>query len=179
MLQVATRIGIYHKRFFEDNFISISFKKLSLVGLLFNQDTGILPTAWIFTKHYRKCFHEGALKKLHQKLWKYSRKTYVWEFLFDKFARPQSIAHRTRNSTTDTFSWKCLGRKECSNISKTSKSSLCKTTPFSLTLQACSSEFLLQQNQTQKKKWLWLVTVLRNSCRFTRKKAYNEAILLK
>ena len=34
------------------------------------------------------------------KTWK---KTYVGEFPFDKFVRPQSTVHRTRNSTTDTF----------------------------------------------------------------------------
>ena len=34
---------------------------------------------------------------------KTSRKTYVGEFSFDKFVRPQSTAQWTRNSTTDTF----------------------------------------------------------------------------
>ena len=48
------------------------------------------------------CFHEGFSKQLDQKLRKFSRKTYVGEFRFDKFVRPQSTAHRIRNSTTDT-----------------------------------------------------------------------------
>ena len=45
-----------------------------------------------------KCFEIAA-----PKTWKFFRKTYVGEFPFDKFVRPQSTVHRTRNSTTDTF----------------------------------------------------------------------------
>ena len=39
----------------------------------------------------------------------------------------------------------------CSKISKISKKSLCKTTPFSLTLQACKSEFLNSTKSGSKK----------------------------
>ena len=42
-----------------------------------------------------KCFEIAAPKT--------SRKTYVGEFSFDEFVRPQSTAQWTRNSTTDTF----------------------------------------------------------------------------
>ena len=62
-----------------------------------------------------------------------------------------SLHHTGLETPLKILFWKCLGRKECSNTSKISKRSLCKTTPFSLPLQACSSEFLVSTKSNLEK----------------------------
>ena len=116
------------------------------------------------------CFEIAAPKTLEL-----SKKTYVGEFPFDKFVRPQSTAHRTKNSTTDIF-WKCLERKECSKISKISKTFLCNTNPFSLTLQACSSELLTSTKSDSKKNVSCECSL--KQLQIWQKKGYNKVILL-
>ena len=71
-------------------------------------------------KRYRRCFYEKALKLLHKKLWKISRKMYVIEFPFNKVVRLHSTAYyRIERSTICTFLalqvfdrrfGKCLGK---------------------------------------------------------------------
>ena len=71
-------------------------------------------------KRYRRCFYEKALKLLHQKLWKISRKMYVIDFPFNKVVRLHSTAYyRIERSTICTFLalqvfdrrfGKCLGK---------------------------------------------------------------------
>ena len=62
-----------------------------------------------------------------------------------------SLHHTGLETPLKILFWKCLGRKECSNTLKISKRSLCKTTPFSLPLQACSSEFLASTKSNSEK----------------------------
>ena len=71
-------------------------------------------------KRYRRCFYEKALKLLHKKLWKISRKMYVIEFPFNKAVRLHSTAYyRIERSTICNFLalqvfyrrfGKCLGK---------------------------------------------------------------------
>ena len=73
--------------------------------------------------------------------------------------------------------WKCLKRKGCSKISKISKRTLCKTTRFSLTLQAYNSEFLTLTKSYSKKNVSCDCSL--KQLEICQEKAYNEAILLK
>ena len=62
ILQVASKIGIHHRYFSEDNFASKNVKELSLVESFFNikQDYG--RTVQNSTKLHHRWFNEGVLK---------------------------------------------------------------------------------------------------------------------
>ena len=92
---------------------------------------------------------------------------YVGEFPFDKFLR-HNLQPTGQETPLQIPFGKCLGSKECSNISKISNRSLCKTTPFSLTRQAGSLKFLASTKSYPKKKFSCDCSL--NSCKFTRKR---------
>ena len=102
-----------------DSPISKNFKNLSLVESLFNWN-----------------------KWPQWKFWKIFIKVYVMKFFFiDKVSPLQSTAyHRTNNSTRNTFLEVLRMERMFSNFWKLLRK-FSKTTPFSLTLQACSLEF--------------------------------------
>ena len=55
-------------------------------------------------KLHNRCFYEGALKLLHQKPWKISRKLHVIEFPFNKIIRLHSTAYYLiKKSPADTI----------------------------------------------------------------------------
>ena len=144
-MQVATKIGIHEILFCGDNCTSKNFKKFSQVDSLFNirQDYSIQPPRTLLnvvTDKLIRMFWNSCAEN-----WRIVRTTYV---VFTVYSLLPDCA-------TDTF-WKCLERKRFSKISKISKS-LCKTMPFSLTLQPCSPilalqpEFLASANTDSKK----------------------------
>ena len=73
-----------------------------------------------------------------------------WNFLLINFYNC-SLQTTWLETSLQILFWKCLGRKECSKILEISKRSFCKTIPFSLTLLACSSEFLASTKSGFKK----------------------------
>ena len=81
--QVATKIGIHHRLFCVDNFISKNFKKLSLVESLFNirleyslQTTTLLNSV---TDDFMKAFWNSCAENLSEKpiIWKLSEE-HMW-----------------------------------------------------------------------------------------------------
>ena len=114
ILQVATKIGIRHRLFVVwINPISKKLKKQSLMKSHFDKNTELQSTTKNSSKLHHRCSHEGALKLLHQKLLKMSRKMCVVEFPFNKIARLHSAAYyQIKNCTTsDAFPRSAQKRK--------------------------------------------------------------------
>ena len=100
MLQFATRIGIHHKYFFMDKFISKNclWRNYFLIKIQdYCQRPKFLLNSVIDV--FLRVFWNRCTKNFGN----YPEKKYVGEFPFDKFARLRPTAYRTRKSTTDAF----------------------------------------------------------------------------
>ena len=128
ILQVGTKIEIYHRLFCGDNFTSKNFNKLFLV------DSLLACT--------KLRIHQGILKQLGRNFCKIVRKTYVVEF-------PLGCANEVY-SLLQIHSGSAQKGKDILKFQKFQKS-LCGTIPFSPTLQSCSPEFLSSASTDSKK----------------------------
>ena len=118
----------------------------------FDQSTGVQSSvAQNSTKLHQRYFREVVLKQLRGKLWKIFGNTYVVKFPFNIISQQQSAEYnRTKNSTTDAF-MEVLRKQWIFQNFLNSRSKLCKTIPFSLTLQAYSLQLSTLQKQTLSK----------------------------
>ena len=99
----------------------------------FNKNTELYSTTQNSSKLHQRCSHEGVLKLLHRKVCsKISRKMYVIDLTFNKFARLNSSAYYwIKTLHYRCFSEKCIQRRECSNISTISKKTFTRRSLFS------------------------------------------------
>ena len=137
ILQVATKIGIYHRLFCGDNFTSKNFNKLSLVESLLIYDGTIVYSPKLY-QIPSKMISWGRFEIIAPKILGICQKS-VCGGVPIRVAQIKSTAYY--RTALQMHSGSAQKGKYILKFWKFQKH-LCKTVPFFLTLQPCSPEFL-------------------------------------